>query len=88
MGTPLTVITNPPDPHNPQLVFAQELLDSLEVKRGELTEERWEIVEQICRARQMMEQYQSGEIGESHCCFSSPLGSLTISRWRRTGLLE
>jgi vacuolar-type H+-ATPase subunit D/Vma8 len=66
MGTPLEVITNPPDPRHRQLVTAKELLNSLEVKRGELTEERWEIVQQICRVREMMEQCEAGEMGEFH----------------------
>jgi hypothetical protein len=63
MGTPLEVIMNPPDPQNIQMVSAQQLLESLEVKRSELREDRWEIIEQICKARDMMEQYEAGEIG-------------------------
>ncbi|EXJ83851.1 hypothetical protein A1O1_07479 [Capronia coronata CBS 617.96] len=62
MGTPQPIITNPPDLQNQQAVTAGDLLECLEVKRDELREDRWEILEQIARARQMMEQYEAGEI--------------------------
>lgn len=64
MNTPLEVITNPPDAHNRQMVTASTLLECLEVKRSDLQEDRWEIIEQVCRARDMMEQYEASEIGE------------------------
>ncbi|EXJ79950.1 hypothetical protein A1O3_08236 [Capronia epimyces CBS 606.96] len=62
MGTPQPIITNPTDLQNQQTVNAGDLLECLEVKRDELREDRWEILEQITRARQMMEQYEAGEI--------------------------
>ncbi|KAJ4536267.1 hypothetical protein HRR78_008521 [Exophiala dermatitidis] len=62
LGTPQPIITNPPDPQHQQTVTAADLLECLEVKRDELREDRWEILEQITRARQMMEQYEAGEI--------------------------
>lgn len=65
LGTPQPIITNPPDPQHQQTVTAADLLECLEVKRDELREDRWEILEQITRARQMMEQYEAGEIGEA-----------------------
>ncbi|KAJ9494717.1 hypothetical protein LTR99_001780 [Exophiala xenobiotica] len=64
MSTPLEVITNPPDPHNRQLVTAANLLKCLESKRSDsnVKEGVWEIIEQVCRARDLMEQYEAGEI--------------------------
>lgn len=64
MGTPQPIITNPSDSQNLQTVTAGDLLECLELKRDELREDRWEILEQITRARQMMEQYEAGEIGK------------------------
>ncbi|KAI1612235.1 hypothetical protein EDD36DRAFT_466074 [Exophiala viscosa] len=68
MNTPLEVITNPPETHSRQMVTASALLECLEVKRSDPTiqEDRWEIIEQVCRARDMMEQYEAGEIGWFH----------------------
>lgn len=66
MATPQPVITNPPsDAHNMQFVTAQDLFECLETKRSELREDRWEIIQQIIRAREMQEQYEAGEIGEA-----------------------
>lgn len=80
MGTPLEVITNPPDLQNIQMISARQLLESLEVKRSELREHRWEIIEQICKARDMMEQYEAGEIGA--------FGNLDVGNFARLTTLD
>lgn len=66
MSTPLEVITNPPDPHNKQFVTAANLLKCLESKRSDsnVKEGVWEVIEHVCRARDLMEQYEAGEIGK------------------------
>lgn len=64
MNTPQPIILNPPDPENPQVVTARDLGDCLEERRGDLTEGPWEIVQQVIRTREMMEQYEAGEIGQ------------------------
>ncbi|KAK4946209.1 hypothetical protein LTR10_014721 [Elasticomyces elasticus] len=73
MNTPLEVITNPPETHSRQMVTASALLECLEVKRSDPTiqEDRWEIIEQVCRARDMMEQYEAGEIDGDALVFLS-----------------
>ena len=89
MSTPLEVITNPPDPHNRQYVTAANLLKCLESKRSDsnVKEGVWEVIEQVCRARDLMEQYEAGEIGKQ-------ADALTVSapsdhnRWRRPGLSQ
>lgn len=64
--TPQAVITNPPsDPLHQQRVTARQLSECLETKRSELREDRWEIIQQIIKAREMQEQYEDGEIGQS-----------------------
>ncbi|KIW20468.1 hypothetical protein PV08_01043 [Exophiala spinifera] len=61
-STPLEVITNPPDPHNAQFVTSADLLDCLDSRKPDLKEGVWDIIEQVCRARDLMEQYEAGEI--------------------------
>ncbi|KIW38400.1 hypothetical protein, variant 2 [Exophiala oligosperma] len=61
-STPLEVITNPPDPHNTHFVTAADLLDCLDSRKPDLKEGVWDIIEQVCRARDLMEQYEAGEI--------------------------
>jgi hypothetical protein len=48
-------------------VYAVDLLEALEPKKGEreLTEDKWEMVQEIVSARQLQERYDLGEIGES-----------------------
>ena len=67
MNTPQPVVTNPSaGPSSQQSVYARDLLECLEPKRGEkeLTEERWELIQQIISTREMQERYAEGEIGE------------------------
>jgi hypothetical protein len=67
MNTPQPIILNPADPGNQLVVTARDLADCLEEKRGELKEGPWEIVQQVIRTREMMEQFESGEIGKLFC---------------------
>jgi len=75
MNTPQLVITNPPDRGIPQLVTARDLLECLEEKRKELLEDKWEIIENIIKAREKMEQFEADEIGK--CRNLSQSSSLT-----------
>lgn len=43
---------------------AADLLDCLESRKPDLKEGVWDIIEQVCRARDLMEQYEAGEIGK------------------------
>ena len=68
MNTPQLVVTNPlADPENRQYVYAQELSDCLEPKRGngigELNAERWDTIQEIIKARDMQERYEAGQTG-------------------------
>lgn len=67
MNTPQPIIQNPADPDNQLVVTARDLADCLEEKRGELKEGPWEIVQQVIRTREAMEQFKSGEIGKLFC---------------------
>ncbi len=81
--TPQKVVTNPPaDEENQQFVYARDLLDCLEPKRGEreLTNGRWETIQQIIRAREMQERYVAGEIGEIYR-FTGAFSKTNLSRW-------
>ncbi|KAJ9603753.1 hypothetical protein H2200_011939 [Cladophialophora chaetospira] len=63
--TPQEVVTNPPaDDENRQFVYARDLLECLEPQRGvrDMTNERWETIQQIIRAREMQERYEADEI--------------------------
>ncbi|KIX09958.1 uncharacterized protein Z518_01039 [Rhinocladiella mackenziei CBS 650.93] len=71
LNTPQPIITSPPDPQNQQTVNARGLFECLELKRSELREDRWEIIQQIIRAREMMEQYEAGEIDGDSLVFLS-----------------
>jgi len=49
-----------------KLITAYDLLEALEEKRAEFkSEERWNIIAEIARARHYMEQYNEGGLGES-----------------------
>ena len=75
------MLTNPAaDSSSPQqYVFARDLLECLEPKKGEreLTEERWETIQQIINAREMQERYDMGEIGEIERCHTLDVEELT-----------
>lgn len=85
-STPLEVITNPPDPHNTHFVTAADLLDCLDSRKPDLKEGVWDIIEQVCRARDLMEQYEAGEIGKSIMTIRGVGCSLTSDRRRCIGL--
>jgi hypothetical protein len=62
MQTPQEVITNP-ESEDKQYVFARDFVHCLEEKKQDLKEGPWEIIQQIVRVREMMEQFEEGEIG-------------------------
>ncbi|EXJ62623.1 hypothetical protein A1O7_03061 [Cladophialophora yegresii CBS 114405] len=83
MNTPQPVVTNPPsDPVHQQFVYAQDLLECLEPKKGEreLTNERWDTIEQIIRTRQMQEQYAAGEIDGDTLIFLADFSNTAASK--------
>ncbi|ETI23529.1 hypothetical protein G647_05331 [Cladophialophora carrionii CBS 160.54] len=83
MNTPQPVVTNPPpDPVHQQFVYAQDLLECLEPKKGEreLTNERWDTIEQIIRTRQMQEQYAAGEIDGDTLIFLADFSNTAPSK--------
>lgn len=66
LNTPQKIITNPPSEAGlAQYLTAQDLCDCLEEKKDDLQEFEWEILQNVVRTREMMEQYEDGQIGES-----------------------
>jgi len=64
MHTPQPVILNSAPPEKQLNVTAQELLECLEEKRGELKAGPYEIIEEVIRARDNMELFESGGMGK------------------------
>ncbi|KIW27346.1 hypothetical protein, variant [Cladophialophora immunda] len=80
-NTPQPVITNPPsDGANQQFVRARDLLESLQTKRSELREDRWDIIQQIVNAREKQEQYEANEIDGDTLVFVCDYGDGTSSK--------
>ncbi|EXJ72332.1 uncharacterized protein A1O5_04836 [Cladophialophora psammophila CBS 110553] len=80
-NTPQPVITNPlSDGVNRQFVTARDLLESLQTKRSELREDRWDIIQQIVNAREKQEQYEANEIDGDTLIFVCDYGDITSSK--------
>ncbi|OAP61198.1 hypothetical protein AYL99_03399 [Fonsecaea erecta] len=79
--TPQPVITNPlSEGVNQQFVRARDLLESLQTKRSELREDRWDIIQQIVNAREKQEQYEANEIDGDTLVFVCDYGDATSSK--------
>lgn len=81
MHTPQPIILNPADPDNQLVVTAQELLECLEEKKGELKDGPYDIVKQVVNARDIMEQFETGGIGKSFCPILKNSNSRKYDRW-------
>ncbi|OAL22551.1 hypothetical protein AYO22_07109 [Fonsecaea multimorphosa] len=79
--TPQLIITNPPpNEENQRFVRARDLLESLQTKRGELREDRWDIIQQIVNAREKQEQYEAREIDGDTLVFVCDYGDAASSK--------
>ncbi|OAG38335.1 hypothetical protein AYO21_07455 [Fonsecaea monophora] len=79
--TPQRVITNPPsEGAKQQFVRARDLLESLQTKRNELREDRWDIIQQIVNAREKQEQYEANEIDGDTLVFVCDYSDATSSK--------
>lgn len=62
MNTPQLQIKSPQD--NDTVITARDLWTALDEKRGEFKPDRWAIISEIVDAREQIEMFEGGGIGE------------------------
>jgi hypothetical protein len=61
--TPLEEINSPDE--RKHFVTAQQLLDALEERKSDIPDDKWEILQDIVKARTYQEKFSNGEIGKT-----------------------
>lgn len=62
--TPQLEIGSPRRPGQDSRITANDLKDAIEERRGDISSEKWEIIEEVIRVRSIQEQYLREEIGK------------------------
>jgi hypothetical protein len=79
--SPLKEINSPDEKEH--FVTAQQLLEALEERKSDIPDDKWEILQEIVKARTYEEKYNNQEIGENKESFLTVHVSdmLQITRW-------